>query len=43
MGLSAGLVYRTLVDAKIFEVKKACGNDKEKIRKFLRDNYNIYI
>lgn len=38
-----GWWYRTLVDAKIFEVKKACGNDKEKIRKFLRDNYNIYI
>lgn len=38
-----GWWYRTLVDAKIFEVKKACGNDKEKIRKFLKDNYNIDI
>ena len=28
-----GWWYRTLVDAKIFEVKKACGNDKEKINK----------
>ena len=43
MGLSAGWWYRTLVDAKIFEVKKACGNDKEKIREFLKDNYNIDI
>lgn len=38
-----GWWYRTLVDAKIYEVKKACGNDKEKIRKFLKDNYNIDI
>ena len=38
-----GWWYRTLVDAKIFEVKKACGNDKEKIREFLKDNYNIDI
>ena len=38
-----GWWHRTLVDAKIFEVKKACGNDKEKIREFLKDNYNIDI
>jgi len=25
-----GWWYRTLVDAKIWEIKKACGTDKEK-------------
>lgn len=38
-----GWWYRTLVDAKIYEVKKACGDDKEKIRHFLQDKYNIII
>lgn len=38
-----GWWYRTLVDAKIYEIKKACGNDKEKIRHFLQDKYNITI
>lgn len=38
-----GLWYRMLVDAKIFEIKKACGNDKEKILSMLRDKYNISI
>ncbi len=38
-----GWWYRTLVDAKIFEVKKACGDDKEKIRCFLKDKYNITL
>lgn len=38
-----GWWYRTLVDAKVFEVKKACGNDKEKIKKYLKDNYQISI
>lgn len=38
-----GWWYRTLVDAKVFEVKKACGDDKEKIKKYLRDNYRIDI
>lgn len=36
-----GWWYRTLVDAKIFEVKKACGQDAEKIKKYLIDNYQI--
>lgn len=36
-----GWWYRTLVDAKVFEVKKACGSDKEKIKKYLKDNYHI--
>lgn len=38
-----GWWYRTLVDAKIFEIKKACGNDKEKIRLFLQEKYNITL
>lgn len=38
-----GWWYRTLVDAKIFEIKKACGNDKEKIRGYLREKYNITL
>lgn len=38
-----GWWYRTLVDAKIFEIKRACGNDKEKIRQHLNSNYNIKI
>ena len=33
--------YRTLVDAKIFEIKKVCGNDREKILEYLKTEYNI--
>ena len=38
-----GLWYRTLVDAKIFEIKKACGDDKEKIKQYLKEEYNISL
>lgn len=38
-----GWWYRTLVDAKIYEIKKVCGNDKEKIREYLRKEYNINL
>ncbi len=38
-----GWWYRTLVDAKIFEIKKSCGNDPEKIKKYISDNYNIRL
>lgn len=38
-----GWWYRTLVDAKIFEIKKACGNDKDKIKAMLKDKYNITL
>lgn len=38
-----GWWYRTLVDAKVFEIKKACGNDKEKIRRYLKEHYQIEI
>ena len=38
-----GWWYRTLVDAKIYEIKKACGNDKDKIKTHLRENYGIEL
>lgn len=38
-----GWWYRTLVDAKIFEIKKACGNDPVKIKEYLRVKYNIHL
>jgi glycosyltransferase involved in cell wall biosynthesis len=38
-----GWWYRTLVDAKIFEIKKACGKDKEKIIAYIKDNYGIEL
>jgi glycosyltransferase involved in cell wall biosynthesis len=38
-----GWWYRTLVDAKIFEIKKHCGNDPHKIKKYLFDNHNISL
>lgn len=36
-----GWWYRTLVDAKIFEIKRVCGSDLEKIREFLLRTYRI--
>ena len=38
-----GWWYRTLVDAKIFEIKKACGNDSEKIKQYLKLEYHIEL
>ena len=38
-----GWWYRTLVDAKIYEIKKACGNDKEKIKLHLKEVYGIEL
>lgn len=38
-----GWWYRTLVDAKIFEIKKACGDDREKIKEYIRQNYNMIL
>ncbi len=38
-----GWWYRTLVDAKIFEIKKACGNDKNRIIAHLKEHYNITL
>ena len=36
-----GWWYRTLVDAKILEVKKACGNDKKAMKRYIRENWGI--
>lgn len=36
-----GWWYRTLVDAKIFEIKKKCGNDPNQIKELLQTEYGI--
>lgn len=38
-----GWWYRTLVDAKIYEIKKHCGNDPQKIKEFIANNYQIKL
>ena len=38
-----GWWYRALVDAKIHEIKKACGNDVGKMKKFIKDNYRLEL
>ena len=38
-----GWWYRTLVDVKVFEIKQVCGNDKEKIKTYLKENYNVNL
>lgn len=38
-----GWWYRTFVDAKVYEIKKVCGKDKEKIREYLKKEYNINL
>lgn len=38
-----GWWYRTLVDAKILEVKKACGNDKDAMIKYIKEKWGIWI
>lgn len=38
-----GWWYRTLVDAKVYEIKKACGDDREKIRAYLQKHYHIIL
>jgi len=38
-----GWWYRTLVDAKIFEIKKHCGSDVEKIKEYIKENYEIEL
>lgn len=38
-----GWWYRMLVDAKIYEIKKVCGTDREKIKEYIKLNYNISI
>jgi len=36
-----GWWYRTLVDAKVYEIKKHCGTDTTKIKTFVKENYQI--
>ncbi|MFZ2284910.1 MAG: glycosyltransferase family 2 protein [Lutibacter sp.] len=36
-----GWWYRTLVDAKIYEIKKECGTDVNKMMKYIKDVFNI--
>lgn len=38
-----GWWYRTLVDAKVYEIKKQCGNDRKKIKALLKHDYNITL
>lgn len=38
-----GFWYRTLVDAKIYEIKKHCGNDTSQIKAYIKKNYNIEL
>ncbi len=38
-----GWWYRTLVDAKVYEIKKACGNDTSLIKEYVERYYGITI
>lgn len=38
-----GWWYRTLVDAKIFEIKKSCGEDPDRIKTYIREVYGLEI
>ena len=38
-----GWWYRTLVDAKVLEIKLQCGTDREKIKALLRRDYGITL
>ena len=38
-----GWWYRTLVDAKVFEIKKACGDNREKIIQHLKEVYHVEL
>lgn len=38
-----GWWYRTLVDALIFEIKMKCGNDKDKIKNYILNEYGIDV
>ncbi|MDO6519622.1 glycosyltransferase family 2 protein [Zobellia uliginosa] len=38
-----GWWYRTLVDAKVYEIKKACGNDTDSMILFIYQNYGIRL
>ena len=38
-----GLWYRMLVDAKVFECKKACGDDREAIKRYIAEKWGISL
>jgi|SRR5690606_37910801 len=38
-----GWWYRTLVDAKVYEIKKHCGHDSERIKAYIKANYQIEL
>jgi glycosyltransferase involved in cell wall biosynthesis len=38
-----GFWYRTLADAKVYEVKKACGNDRKAIRKYIQEHFGYEL
>ena len=38
-----GWWYRTLVDAKVYEIKKACGTDTAKMRAYIKAQYGIQL
>jgi glycosyltransferase involved in cell wall biosynthesis len=38
-----GWWYRTLVDAKVYEIKRVCGTDVDKINEYLKREYSIEI
>ncbi|OBQ55589.1 glycosyltransferase family 2 protein [Tamlana sp. s12] len=38
-----GWWYRTLVDAKVYEIKKVCGDDVHKIKAHLKEHYQIEL
>lgn len=38
-----GWWYRTLVDAKIYAIKKECGDDVQQIKKFIQEKYGIEL
>ena len=38
-----GWWFRTMVDAKILEVEKRCGNDKDLMKNYIKEKYNINL
>ena len=38
-----GWWYRTMVDAKIFEVEKTCGDDRNKMKDYIKNNFGIQL
>lgn len=38
-----GWWYRTLVDARVYEIKKACGNDPDRIRRHLAEHHGLFL